>query len=123
MAFTLHLYASFLALGLGVPILLMRKGTRSHWLLGLAWVVAMATSALSSFWLGGGVSPLIGNLGPIHLLSGWILVSLAMALTSILRSRVRQHRQWMLGAYTGLLGAFAGTLLPGRWVALQLGLW
>lgn len=123
MAFTLHLYASFLALGLGGLILSMRKGTRPHRLLGIAWVAAMALSALSSFWLGGGVLPLVAHLGPIHLLSLWVLVALAMAVGTIVKGRVRQHRGWMLGTYAGLVAAFAGTLLPGRWVALQLGLW
>ncbi|WP_250148390.1 DUF2306 domain-containing protein [Halomonas jincaotanensis] len=76
MAFTLHLYASFLALGIGGLILLMRKGTGPHRLMGITWVAAMALSALSSFWLGGGVLPLVGHLGPIHLLSLWVLVRL-----------------------------------------------
>ncbi|MGM0783150.1 MAG: DUF2306 domain-containing protein [Pseudomonadota bacterium] len=123
MAFTLHLYASFLALGLGGLILSMRKGTKPHRLLGSSWVAAMALSALSSLWLGGGVLPLVAHLGPIHLLSLWVLVALAMAVSAIVKGRVRQHREWMLGAYAGLVVAFAGTLMPGRWVAFQLGLW
>ncbi|WP_416139523.1 DUF2306 domain-containing protein [Halomonas sp. HK25] len=123
MAFTLHLYASFMALGLGAMLLLSPKGTGLHRLMGGTWVLTMALSALSSFWLGGGVLPLVGHLGPIHLLSLWMLVALAVAMRAILKGRVEQHRAWMRGAYLGLVGAFVGTLAPGRWVATQLGLW
>lgn len=123
MAFTLHLYTSFFALGLGAILLLAPKGNGPHRLMGVAWVLAMALSALSSFWLGGGVLTLVGHLGPIHLLSLWMLVALAVAMKAILKGRVSQHRDWMRGAYLGLVGAFIGTLAPGRWVSAQLGLW
>ncbi|OAZ96070.1 DUF2306 domain-containing protein [Halomonas sp. G11] len=123
MALTLHLYASFLALSLGAILLLSTKGTTLHRLMGSIWVLAMALSALSSFWLGGGVLPVIGHLGPIHLLALWILLALIFAVVAILTGRVEQHRGWMVGAYLGLVGAFIGTLAPGRWVAVQLGMW
>lgn len=123
MAFTLHLYASLLALGLGAILLLSSKGTMLHRILGSTWVLAMAFSALSSFWFGGGVLPLIGHFGPIHLLSLWVLVALAVAVVAILKGRVEQHRGWMVGAYLGLVGAFVGSLAPGRWIAVQLGMW
>lgn len=123
MAFTLHLYASLLALGLGAILLLSPKGTMLHRILGSTWVLAMALSALSSFWFGGGVLPLIGHFGPIHLLSLWVLVALAVAVVAILKGRVEQHRGWMVGAYLGLVGAFVGSLAPGRWIAVQLGMW
>ncbi|WP_141441205.1 DUF2306 domain-containing protein [Vreelandella titanicae] len=123
MAFTLHLYASLLALGLGAILLLSPKGTMLHRILGSTWVLAMAFSALSSFWFGGGVLPLIGHFGPIHLLSLWVLVALAVAVVAILKGRVEQHRGWMIGAYLGLVGAFVGSLAPGRWIAVQLGMW
>ncbi|MGY4879606.1 DUF2306 domain-containing protein [Vreelandella aquamarina] len=123
MAFTLHLTTSFLALGLGAVVLFLSKGTLIHKTLGSVWVLSMLLSAVSSFWLGGGVLPVLGHLGPIHLLSVWVLVSLAAALSAIFKGRVAQHRGWMVGAYMGLVGAFIGTLVPGRWVATQLGLW
>ncbi|MDN3525950.1 DUF2306 domain-containing protein [Halomonas sabkhae] len=123
MAFTLHLYASFLALALGGLVLFMRKGSWLHRTLGSIWVSSMMLSALSSFWLGSSLLPLVGHFGPVHLLSAWVLVSVTMGLVSILGRQARQHRQWMVGAYLGLVGAFVGTLMPGRWVSAQLGLW
>lgn len=119
----LHLWASFTGLGVGAIVLLRHKGDWLHKTLGIAWVSAMVASALSSFWLGGGVFPMIGHWGPIHLLSLWMLVAISLALLAILQGRVRDHKRWMLGAYVGLLGAFVGTLMPGRWVSAQLGIW
>ncbi|NYS59618.1 DUF2306 domain-containing protein [Halomonas salicampi] len=119
----LHIWASFLGLALGALVLLGRKGTRLHQLLGGMWVSLMAASALSSFWLGGGVLPLVGHFGPIHLLSLWMLVSLTLALIAISKGQIRGHQRWMQGAYFGLVGAFIGTLMPGRWVSTQLGIW
>lgn len=91
--------------------------------MGGNWVLAMALAAISSFWLGGGVLPIVGHLDPIQLLSLWVLVALMVAVVSIIRGRVQRHREWMLGAYLGLIGAFLGTLIPGSWLATQLGLW
>ena len=123
MLFYTHLYASFVALGLGAILLLFPKGTTLHRIVGSIWVLCMALSSLSSFWLGGGVWPLIGHLGPIHLLSLWMLFALVMAIRDILKNRAKQHREWITGAYIGLVGAFIGTLAPGRWVAIHLGFW
>ncbi|RUA22655.1 hypothetical protein DSL92_04620 [Billgrantia gudaonensis] len=75
---------------------------------------------LSSFWLGGGVVP--GGSPGAH------PPVIAVGAGGADGSR-RRHRegpgtpasQWMLGAYLGLVAAFAGTLMPGRWVAW--GLW
>lgn len=123
MAFELHVTSSLLALVLGAIILSGGKGTRGHRAMGAAWIVMMAASAISSFWLGGGVLPVVAHFGPIHLLSIWIMVCLAVAVASVRRGRIRAHRGWMTGAYFGLVGAFIGTLAPGRWTAAVLGVW
>lgn len=81
----------------------------------------MAVSAVSSFWLGGGVLPVVAHFGPIHLLSIWMVISLIAAVVAIRRGRIRAHQGWMTGAYLGLVGAFIGTLAPGRWMASVLG--
>ncbi|WP_083007218.1 DUF2306 domain-containing protein [Halomonas sp. GT] len=120
---TLHITSSFLALALGAGILLLAKGTRQHKYAGRVWVLAMVSSAISSFWLGGGVLPVFGQLGPIHLLSVWILWAVFQAIRTARRQEITHHREWIRGAYIGLVVAFVGTLLPGRWVSTQLGLW
>ena len=108
----LHAGLAAAALCLGAAMLLRRKGTLSHKRLGRAWVTLMVAVALSSFWIfeirrGEGPSP-------IHLLSGWTLISLALAVWFIRRGNVRAHRGFMIGTFIGLAAAGLGALAPGR---------
>jgi uncharacterized membrane protein len=114
----LHLGAAILSLVLGAVVLYRRKGTASHRALGRIWVGVMLVVALSSFWIleirdGAGFSV-------IHLLSGWTLVSLTLAIFFIRRGNVRAHKGFMIGTFLGLAGAGLGALAPGRALYLFL---
>lgn len=108
----LHLSAALPAIGLGIAVLLRRKGTSSHKLLGWIWVAAMALVALSSFWIveireGAGFSLL-------HLLSVWTMFCLACAIWAIKRGRIRAHKGFMVGVFIGLVAAGLASLAPDR---------
>ena len=107
-----HIAAAVGAFVIGLIILLRPKGTGFHKTLGWSWVVAMAATAISSFFITG----LNGhNLSIIHLISGWTVVALPMALVAIRRGNVKAHRRTMTGLYVGgLLIAGLLTFLPGR---------
>ena len=113
----LHLAAAVLALILGGGVLMRRKGTASHRLLGRTWVALMGTVAVSSFWL---LDINKGSFSVIHLLSLWTLVSLAAAIWFIRRGNVRAHKAFMVGTFLGLAGAGIGALAPGRALHLFL---
>ena len=100
------------ALVVGAAVLLRRKGTASHKLLGRTWVALMMAVALSSFW----IFEIRRGAGPsfIHLLSVWTLISLALAVWFIRRGNVRAHRGFMIGTFIGLITAGAFALAPGR---------
>lgn len=111
----LHVLAALVALILGPVALYRPRRDRVHKRIGYAWVTAMATVAVSSFWLDAQILPLVAGFGPIHVLSVVTLVSLGWALRAIRRRHVQVHQQimrqlywWAIGV-TGLL-----TLLPGR---------
>jgi uncharacterized membrane protein len=108
----LHLFSALTALAVGAVIMLRPKGVGLHKALGWAWVLAMASTAGSSFLLNG----LNGDrLSFVHLLSGWTIVSLPIGLLAIRQRNVARHRQFMTGLFTGgLLIAGALTFLPGR---------
>jgi uncharacterized membrane protein len=117
-ASAIHLAALVPAVAIGVTQLLMTKGTRLHKALGWIWVLAMVVAAVSSFWImelrkGGGFSV-------IHLLSVWVLISLACAIWFIRRGNVRAHKRFMVGVLLGIAGAGLGTLAPGRFVSQLL---
>lgn len=108
----LHVAAATAAFAIGCIIMLRPKGRGFHKALGWAWVVAMGTTAISSFFITG----LNGsNLSFIHLISGWTVVALPMALFAIRNKRVMIHRRIMTGLFLGGL-VFAGalTFIPGR---------
>ena len=107
-----HLAAALVALAIGVILLAGVKGTRGHRVLGWTWVLAMATTAISSFFIQQ-INP--GGLSLIHALSGWTLVGLPMAVHAARRHRVEAHRRAMTGMFVGgLVVAGLLTFLPGR---------
>lgn len=107
----LHLAAAIASLLIGALVLMRRKGTASHKLLGRIWVALMLAVAVSSFWLLGLGK---GSFSVIHLLSLWTLISLGLAIYFIRRGNVRAHKGFMIGTFLGLVGAGLGAMAPGR---------
>ena len=107
-----HVLAAVSAFGVGLVMLVLPKGTGLHKTLGWGWVLVMAATAISSFFITG----LNGDFWSIiHLLSGWTVVALPMAIYAIRNGNVAAHRRTMLGLYLGgLLIAGALAFIPGR---------
>ena len=108
----LHIATALTALLLGTVQLIGVKGTTAHRVIGWTWVVAMAVTAVSSLFIrqinGGAFSF-------IHLLSGWTIIALPMAVYAARRHRVLAHRRGMTGMFVGgLIVAGLLTFLPGR---------
>ncbi len=112
MILQLHILAALGTVAVGGLIFSMRKGRTFHRAAGWTWVVLMATTAFSSLFIVG----LNGDVWSlIHLLSGWVLVTLPLAVYAARKHRVSVHRQAMTGMFVGgslVAGAF--TFLPGR---------
>lgn len=110
----IHIIAALTALGIGTIILFRPKGTGFHKTLGWTWVIAMGTTAVSSLFITG----LNGDAYSfIHLLSGWTIIGLPMAIYAIRNRKVEAHKRAMTGMFVGgLLIAGALTFLPGRFM-------
>ena len=113
MALTIHLTAALWALLAGISQLSAPKGTKLHRMVGWSWMLAMVIVAISSFWLTGFME-LFWGYSPIHLLSIWILVCVAVSLYSARTSNIKRHRRFAVGAYYGVVGAGIGALAPDR---------
>lgn len=114
MSVYIHLAAALWVLAVGGLQLASAKGTPTHRWIGWSWMLAMVVAALSSFWL---TSPsnLFMGYGPIHLLSIWVLVCVAVSVIAVRRGNIRRHRGFAVGAYLGTVGAAIGAIaLPGR---------
>lgn len=108
----LHIAAALTALLLGTVQLIGVKGTTAHRIIGWTWVIAMATTAVSSLFIRQ-INP--GSFSFIHLLSGWTIIGLPMAVYAARKHRVLAHRRGMTGMFVGgLIVAGALTFLPGR---------
>ncbi|SMC27324.1 Uncharacterized membrane protein [Andreprevotia lacus DSM 23236] len=107
----IHAALAVLALLLGALQFMLHKGTRLHRRLGWVWLAAMAATALSSF----GLTSLTGHFSAVHLLSLWVLYCLYAAVRHIRRGNVVAHRNFIVGAWLGALGAgIAAVATPGR---------
>lgn len=110
-AIKLHMTVALIALAIGIVVMLRPKGKGLHKALGWSWVVAMAVTAVSSFF----ITTLSSTLSWLHLLSGWTVISLPMAVYAIRRRNIRAHAGAMTGMFVGgLIIAGAFNFLPGR---------
>lgn len=115
----IHAMAALTALILGGVQLALPKGGGRHRLMGWGWVLAMAVTATSSFWIH--EIRLIGDWSPIHILSIVTLANLPFLVLAARRKRFDRHKKIVLSLFTfGLLVAGGFTLLPGRLMHVSL---
>ena len=101
-AVQIHLLAAVMTLALTPVMLMRRKGTRGHVLWGRFWVIFMALTAASSFWIM--EIRLIGPWSPIHILSMITLLSLFNAVRAARRRKISAHKAHILGRCLGFWG-------------------
>ncbi|CAN7502052.1 hypothetical protein LJR225_003561 [Phenylobacterium sp. LjRoot225] len=107
-----HLAAALAALALGAALMLIRKGRTFHRIAGWAWAGLVALVAGSSLFITS-ITP--GRYSVLHLLTGWTLIVLPLAVFWARRHDVVRHRRTMMGLF---YGGFAFNLfiafMPGR---------
>jgi uncharacterized membrane protein len=97
-----HFAAAIVALVLGAVVLVLRKGTPTHRLMGMCFVLAMLTlnaTALSIYRL-------TGAFGPFHALA---LVSLIGLLVGVAPA-LRRQPGWLIAHYRGMSFSYLGLL-------------
>jgi uncharacterized membrane protein len=109
----LHAGGATVALTLGAYQLLRRtKGDRPHRWVGRVWVATMYWTVLSSFAIKR-LQP--GHFSWIHGLSIFTFGTLSIGLWAGITHRVQIHRNFLIGSYLGLVGAFLGAVVvPSR---------
>lgn len=112
----IHTAAAGMAFLLGLAMFLRRKGSRSHRLLGRAWVALMVVIIFSSFFI-----RTHGSFSWIHALSVGTLIMLIIAVQQARLGNVAAHRGFMTGIFAGsLIIAGIFTLLPSRLLGWHL---
>lgn len=109
----LHIGGAMSSLLLGPVILWAPKGTANHKMMGRVWALAMATTCVSSFFMTS-FAPMLGQFGPIHLLSVWVSIQLPRGILLARAGKIAQHLSVMRGMYIGLIVSGLMTFIPGR---------
>ncbi|MDC1340616.1 DUF2306 domain-containing protein [Oceanospirillaceae bacterium] len=114
---------SFMHLGTMAPAFLMatfmmvtKKGTEVHKLIGRIYMVLMLFTAMVTLLMSAQVGPrLFNHFGFIHLLSVLVLYCVPSAYWAIKNGNVKRHKWSMIGLYIGgLIVAGGFTVMPGR---------
>ena len=106
-----HVYTVALALVLGPVQFVLPKGTRTHRLVGWAWVAAMGSTAIATLFIR---DMRDGQFSPIHLFSLMTFVGLPLAIWLARAGKAAAHARTMIGLYIGLVIAGVSAIAPGR---------
>ena len=108
-----HAITALIAVIVGGVQLTSTKGTRQHKMLGYIWVTLMMYVSVSSFFIS--EIQVWGAYSPIHLLSGWTILTLCTGVYFARVGNIKAHQLNMQLLYSLALiltGLF--TLLPNR---------
>ena len=122
-----HLYEtlSFIHLSTIAPafiiatyMMLTKKGTGIHKILGRTYMLLMLFTAAVTMFMSAKVGPtLLDHFGFIHLLSFLVYYTVPAAYFAIKSGNVKKHKSLMINLYVGgLLVAGSFTLLPDRFL-------
>ena len=114
----IHLWTVIPAFFLGTYMLMARKGTRSHVILGRVYMILMLITATVSLFMPARLgSTLWNHFGYIHLFSILTIWAVPRGYIAIKKKDVKAHKRSMIMLYFGALviaGAF--TFVPGRYM-------
>ena len=111
-----HLATVLPAFVIGTILILKRKGSPLHKMLGRIFLLSMLVTAGITLFMSAKVGPtLMGHFGFIHLISLFIFYSVPSAYLAAKRGLITKHKTHMISLYGGgilISGAFA--FMPGR---------
>ena len=112
----LHLATILPAFVIGTYLMVRRKGTPNHRLLGKIYLSLMVVTAVVTLFMPTKIGGrLFDHFGFIHAFSLLTLYSVPTALLAARRGNIKAHRASMIGLYVGgILIAGAFTFAPGR---------
>ena len=112
----LHLASILPAFAIGSYMLVMRKGSSLHKILGRTYLLLMLATGFTTLFMSAKVGPiLLGHFGFLHLFSLYIFYSVPAAYFAARSGKISAPRWNMIGLYVGgilIAGTFA--FMPGR---------
>ena len=103
---------------IGTLLLIIKKGTSIHKVLGRIYMVLMLFTATVTLFMSAEVGPrLFNHFGWIHSFSILTIYSVPTAYTAIKRGDVKRHKYKMIALYFGAIIIAGGfTFVPGRYL-------
>lgn len=113
-----HLITVVPCIFIGAYLLLVKKGTKIHRLLGRVYMVLMLITAVITLFMPAAVgAQLFNHFGWIHLFSFLTLWTVPTAYTAIRKGNIKSHKRKMILLYFGAIVIAGGfTLTPGRYL-------
>lgn len=113
-----HLVTVVPCIFIGAYLLLIKKGTSKHRLIGKIYLSLMFFTAFVSLFIPAHVgSQFLNHFGWIHLFSILTLYSVPTAILAVKRGNIKAHKIKMVSLYFGALIIAGGfTLAPGRYL-------
>jgi uncharacterized membrane protein len=112
----IHFLFAVAALLIGGLLLVGKKGTTPHKVLGRLWVATMLIICLTSFWIKELMpSGIFSGYSPIHLLSIFVIIQITQGVYFARIGDIKRHKKRMTYTYIGgLIIAGAFTFYPSR---------
>ena len=113
-----HLLTVVPCVFIGAYVLMVKKGTPVHRVLGKIYMVLMLVTATITLFMPAMVGPqLLNHFGWIHLFSFLTIWTVPTAYTAIKKGNVRSHQRKMMLLYCGAIIIAGGfTFAPGRYL-------
>jgi len=119
-AVQIHMICAVSSLMIGLYMLLGKKGTRHHKVVGWIWISLMLGAAISAVFIH--QIRMVWILSPIHIFVPITLIGLYEGVRHARAGRIRAHRASMRSMYWGALCIpFAFALMPERILAHMFG--
>ena len=110
----IHLLAASLAIVTGAAIFLMRKGTRRHRHIGIAYIAAMIVTVVSVIPVEATVMPFFGSrFGFFHIFVVVGAISMTFGIDRLLKWRTTRNPEMLRAHQSHLAYSYAGLLMAG----------
>tara|TARA_R110002126_G_scaffold30602_1_gene99758 strand:+ start:12471 stop:12839 length:369 start_codon:yes stop_codon:yes gene_type:complete len=103
---------------IGTILLLIKKGTKTHIILGRVYMILMLLTALITLFMPADVGPrMLNHFGWIHSFSFLTIYTVPTAYFAIKKGNVKAHKRKMILLYFGAIIIAGGfTFVPGRYL-------
>jgi uncharacterized membrane protein len=117
-----HLFLLLISFLIATYIMLTKKNTKQHKVLGALYMGLMLIAVIISFFITATIGPtLFDHFGILHILSLFMLYIIPSAYMAAKNGNIKKHRNIMIGLYVGtiviaIVFSLTPTILLNEWI-------